>query len=799
MKKHFPSRKASQGLHHLAHTNDIQGIKRSLQINPDPDVEDDQGSTPLHYAAYVGHVDAIRALLKADAECDKRSRTGYTSLAFAASNGHPDVVGMLLRAKADCELSTRQHRFRPIHLATSEGQLRVVDVLLRARANASAQTTHGWTPVHLAAQAGHLEVCLRLLVENIAAIEMADHTGSTPLHAAVRAGHADCVRLLLSKQADPDSRNNASETALDLAHRLGKPEIVHAFEAGLMLQNGTSLGEVFDMELSEAPMPATAQKPTRVSLQAPSAPNGRKSNVTQSASAPDLQQIHKERDRDREREKREKSRSFGLVGHNLPFAGGGFLATSPLGTGFLSQVEIPGQFTVSRKHKRTTKVEKVFHKVFDRKESSREAFSHMQSTTKQQAEEIAKLMVLEVQFQSALGSAKKRAAQAEGNARIEQSPDLQQHWLHEQRGAMSQSRAAAAHLLQLKREVHEYIVGEQGKDVREHLGVEFLLNVHNGRRELSPLSKRVKSTAASASAPSSPTLSARSSREAATSSAVRLENPFRKARAQSPMRNLTIADALGGKSHQSNRSKFFAAENVPEERQASQGLQNPLPSELESTKKRQSHPPFPASSTLEPLGRQGSPGITSVPKASYSISNVRGRSQLSTSNSDHAVVAASCDQRRLLSQDETCESSYPRSRSHSREKERSKSSSPHQPQLPQAKSTRPRSDAGQPRVDASSWTFIASDSARQVHRAPALSGRRKLHSEDRQHNVPNANNIVQGTALNISPGRYVAGKLVVAVDTNPKVPQEGSRTKAPSFSDEEIYYFVGVSEADEPQ
>lgn len=772
-------------LHQQAHSNDVESIKQTLKVNNDPDVEDEQGNAPLHYAAYVGHFAACKVLVKAEAEVDKRTQTGHTSLAFAACNGHVDVVDLLINSDANIELSTKQHRFRPLHLATFEGRSSVVDVLLRARANTLAKTQQGWTPMHCAAQAGQLEVSLRLLVANKEAMEKADHTGSTPLHAAVRAGNPDVVRLLLSKNADPDARNNAGETVLTVARRLGNSDIIRAIEVGVLLGEEYHIQEPPPIQ-SEHPSQGNHAKGKRVPHI-----DENKSSFIPSSSAPDLI-VQRENGRghtkeraallERERQRRERSHTIEGLAHNLPFTGGGFLATAPIGKGFLSQSEIPGHFTGSRKHNRVMKVEHMFQRVFSKKGASRAVERGMQPATKQHATEIAELMALEVQFQNEINSAKQRAALAEGNARNERNPDLLQTWLQEERIAMEQSRTAAAHLSELKYEVQEYVAGQRGLDVREHLGLEFLLNVHNSRRHLSPLSKRVK--APSNSAPTSPDLSARSPRPGTAPRSEKFvqqlpaEKPFRKARLQSPMRNLTIKDALSGTPRQHKDPRSAMARAHQESQPSDTG---PVQPELESTKMRRTPPPFTVDSNVH--HQKTSSG------ASYEkgfASEMGPYEKVSSSERD------------------------PRPRSRSPPKVRSRSPSP-EPAQSKSASARSQSDPARPRVNAAGWTFISETPkhAMQAHRAPALSGRKQRgHSDDRRikfENMPSDGD----ESLQARGKRLVVGNLAVDVDGRPKAhPQgtgsgkqghEGKAGGRANFTEEneEIFYFVGMSEADD--
>ncbi|KAK1973209.1 ankyrin repeat-containing domain protein, partial [Colletotrichum cereale] len=53
-----------------------------------------------------------------------------------------------------------------------------------------------------------------------------DYSGRTALYWAVEYGHISVVRTLLHRGANPEAADNAGETPLSLARRLGRNDIV---------------------------------------------------------------------------------------------------------------------------------------------------------------------------------------------------------------------------------------------------------------------------------------------------------------------------------------------------------------------------------------------------------------------------------------------------------------------------------------------------------------------------------------------------------------------------------------------
>ena len=79
------------------------------------------------------------------------------------------------------------------------------------------------TALHWAVTMGHRDVA-ELLIERGANVEAKAADGHTPLHMAAREGDAQMVQCLLEARANPNSTNNASQTAVDLALAFAEDE-----------------------------------------------------------------------------------------------------------------------------------------------------------------------------------------------------------------------------------------------------------------------------------------------------------------------------------------------------------------------------------------------------------------------------------------------------------------------------------------------------------------------------------------------------------------------------------------------
>ncbi len=114
----------------------------------------------------------------------------------------------------------------PLWCAAKKGSLKVVDWLLRHRADPNKQTGTWGTPVHAAAIGNNLVVLMRL-VENGASINDVNYFGEKPIMTAAEYGHLNVVKYLHSQGADVNEENlKDSRTPLIYAAMAGHLEVV---------------------------------------------------------------------------------------------------------------------------------------------------------------------------------------------------------------------------------------------------------------------------------------------------------------------------------------------------------------------------------------------------------------------------------------------------------------------------------------------------------------------------------------------------------------------------------------------
>ena len=231
-----------------------------LQHDLDVNARDDQDRTPLHRTV-IGFLRAlgqprevsagsVKLLLEAGADLWATDKQGLTPIHWTAgSSDRDDILDILIQfhagedAGASTKLANQKCRCQqstPLHWASSHGQRKNVQYLLRQGARVDALDARDKSAVNWAARYGHRLVLQDLLKqpESERVINTPELAGYTPLMWACRWGHSECVTLLLRAGANVNSTNPsvAGQTPLIYACRWGQTECVR-----LLIQAGANV------------------------------------------------------------------------------------------------------------------------------------------------------------------------------------------------------------------------------------------------------------------------------------------------------------------------------------------------------------------------------------------------------------------------------------------------------------------------------------------------------------------------------------------------------------------------------
>lgn len=167
---------------------------------------------------------AIKAHLDKFREVDSRSDNGQTPLMVAAEQGNLEIVQELIRRGANVNLDDIDS-WTSLISAAKEGHIEVVQELLENNANVEHRDMGGWTALMWAAYKGRTEVA-RLLLEKEANPNITGQYCVYPIIWAAGRGHAEIVHLLLQHGAKVNCSDKYGTTPLIWAARKGHYDCV---------------------------------------------------------------------------------------------------------------------------------------------------------------------------------------------------------------------------------------------------------------------------------------------------------------------------------------------------------------------------------------------------------------------------------------------------------------------------------------------------------------------------------------------------------------------------------------------
>jgi len=133
-------------------------VARLLKENPRlVNERSHDGWTPLHLAAFFGRLELVKMLLDSGAPMLAISNNNESNLPInaAAAGRRNDVVRLLVERGCPPDARASDQGYTALHLAANNGNVELVEFLLRSGADRNLRTSAGQTAHDLAVKQGH--------------------------------------------------------------------------------------------------------------------------------------------------------------------------------------------------------------------------------------------------------------------------------------------------------------------------------------------------------------------------------------------------------------------------------------------------------------------------------------------------------------------------------------------------------------------------------------------------------------------------------------------------------------------
>jgi uncharacterized protein len=161
-----------------------------------------QSAAPVADAAMAGDRPAVRGLLQQGRDVNAAQGDGMTALHWAAMKNDAELAQMLVYAGANVKATTRLGANTPLIIAARTGSAGVVDVLLKAGADARSPTSTGTTPLMLAAASGNVEAVKALIAAGAEVDAREQSMQQTALMFAAAFARVEAMKVLIAAGAD---------------------------------------------------------------------------------------------------------------------------------------------------------------------------------------------------------------------------------------------------------------------------------------------------------------------------------------------------------------------------------------------------------------------------------------------------------------------------------------------------------------------------------------------------------------------------------------------------------------------
>lgn len=218
-----------ESLAYAVQKNDLKKTKELIEGGRAVDELDPSGYTALQLVARLGFQPIAEYLIEKGANVNFQSSDGYTPLKEAVTYRKAAMAEMLIKKGADINF-TDNTGAGILYYAAQAGDQALVKMLIEKKVMLDQKTSTGWSPLLIAASYGFHPI-VTLLAEAGADVNVRETTsGKTALFYLIPSGNITTIKLLLDKGAKVDMSDNAGDTPLLLAKRLGQQAVIDLLE-----------------------------------------------------------------------------------------------------------------------------------------------------------------------------------------------------------------------------------------------------------------------------------------------------------------------------------------------------------------------------------------------------------------------------------------------------------------------------------------------------------------------------------------------------------------------------------------
>ena len=160
--------------------------------------------TRLTEAARQGDRNAVQTLIRQKVDVNAAEGDGTTALHWAASANDLEMAKTLLAAGANVKAKSRLGGVTPLFMACRSGSAAMIELLIKAGADAGAPDSVGTTPLMLAAASGSVEA-VQVLIDHGADVNAKESAhGQTALMFAAALDRGPAIKMLIAHGANSE-------------------------------------------------------------------------------------------------------------------------------------------------------------------------------------------------------------------------------------------------------------------------------------------------------------------------------------------------------------------------------------------------------------------------------------------------------------------------------------------------------------------------------------------------------------------------------------------------------------------